>query len=65
MLVTSLQVVIGSEKHLQAIGQVASHDQRDLLFPQLLDGNLQRIGLALDVYEHGRIHTANRVSLTL
>ena len=36
--------------HLQAIGQVASHNQRDLLFPQFLNGNLQRIGLTLDVH---------------
>jgi hypothetical protein len=57
--------MIESKMHLQAIGQVASYNQRDLLFPQLLDGDLQRVGLALDVYKHGRIHTANRVSLPL
>ena len=42
--------------YLQAIGQVASYDQRNLLLPQFLDGDLQRVGLSLDVNENGCVH---------
>lgn len=52
-----------SKIHLQAIGQVASHNKWDLLLPQLLDGDLKRVGLTLDVYKHRRIHTVYRVSM--
>jgi hypothetical protein len=39
------------------IGQVSAHNQRDLLLAQLLDGNLQRIRLALDVNQDRSVHT--------
>jgi hypothetical protein len=47
--------------HLQAIGQVASYDQRNLLLPQFLNGDLQRVGLSLDVNENGRVHAEGPV----
>lgn len=39
-----------------AIGQVAPNSERDLLLVQLLDRNLQRIRLALQIHQHRRIH---------
>ena len=52
----------GSRQHLLSIWQVPAHDERNLLLPQLLDGNLQRIRLALEVDQHRRVHAARSVS---
>ena len=41
---------------LLAIRHVSSHNQRNLLLSKLLDGNLKRVRLALQVHQHRRIH---------
>ena len=41
-----------------SVRKISPHNQRNLLLPQLLDCNLQRIRLSLKVNEYGRIHTA-------
>lgn len=47
---------------LQAVRQIPPHNQRDLLLAKLLDRDLQRIRLTLDIHQHRRVHTARRVS---
>ena len=39
------------------VGQIASNDEGDFSLRQLLDGNLERVGLPIQRYEHGCVHT--------
>lgn len=41
---------------LLSVRQVPPHDQRDLLLAQLLDSNLQRVGLSLQVDKDRCVH---------
>ena len=45
-----------SNDYLLAIGHVSPHDQGNLLFPHLLDRNLEGIRLTLKINKHRRIH---------
>lgn len=47
----------GGHKYVPAIGEISAHDQRDLLFAQLFDGDLERVRFAFQVDEDGRVHT--------
>ena len=42
------------------VGQEAADSDRDLAHAQLLDRNLQRVGLTLQLHHHGRIHAAQK-----
>ena len=45
-----------TEADILAVGHVAPDDERNLLLAQLLDGDLKRVGLALEVDEDGGVH---------
>lgn len=42
--------------NLLSVRKIPTNNERDLLLPQLLDGDLQRIRLALEVDQHRRVH---------
>lgn len=49
---------------LLSIRHVATDNQRDLLLAQLLNGDLKRIRLALEINQHWRVHATKRNSLS-
>jgi len=50
--------------HLPSVWQIPPHNKRHLLLSQLLDGDLQGVGLAFDIDKHGRIHTVSKSAFT-
>lgn len=47
---------------LPSIGQVSANDQGNLLLVQFLHGDLQGIGLTLEIDKNGGVHTMTNVS---